>query len=181
MTRSVLGRALSLALAGGAVFLSACGGGGKPVDPSTPPPTTLPPPPRVLAQGGGPIPAEEGGGVQFNVDVVGRLDITVDWTFATNDIDLILFRGTCTEEQLIADACTVLVIADSASAKPERLTFPNAAVGIYTLVAINFGPEDESASYQIVLTPGAAGPPMASSTRTLRSLRGPVRGLVPLR
>src|SRR5262245_54668981 len=113
MTRSMLGRALALAVAGGAAFLSACGGGGStPTTPSTPPPTP-PPAPRVLLQGGGAIPAEEGGAVQFNVDVVGRLDITVDWTFATNDIDLLLFRGTCTEDQLIADTCNLVTIADS--------------------------------------------------------------------
>src|SRR5262245_44695589 len=162
------GRAISVALAGGAAFLSACGGGGNPPQTPTTLPPSPPPAPRVLAQGGGPIPAMEGGGVAFNVDVVGRLAITVDWTFATNDIDLILFRGTCPEDQLQAAVCNVLSIADSETAKPEHLTLPNAAVGLYTLVAINLGPEDESAAFQVVLTPGAAGPVESSSQATPR-------------
>lgn len=181
MPRTMVVRTLTLALACGGAFLTACGGGSNPpTTPSTPPPTP-PPAPRVLLQGGGPIAAMDGGLVQFNVDVVGRLDITVDWTFPTNDIALILFRGTCTEEQFLADACNVAGVADSATAKPERLTLSNAAVGLYTLVAINLGPDDESASVQVVLTPGAAGPVVANSIRTTpRSLRGRVRGLVPL-
>lgn len=145
-------------LAAGAAILPACGGNGG--GGSVTGPSSLPTPPpimqTVVAQG-------SASGLQlFNVYVAptftttrtGRLDVTVDWTFARNDVDAHLARGACEFIQFILGACEIVAFSESTTAKPERLTVPSAAAGVYTLLIPNFGPGRESISYQVVLTTG---------------------------
>jgi hypothetical protein len=143
--------------------------------PATPPP---PPPPFVVAQGTGALEAGFLAQVTpFRTPLPGRLDATVDWTFATNDVDAIIVSGECSLEQFDAGRCPVLAVAAGTTAKPERLTVPAAAPGTYTLFIGNEGPEDESLSFQVVLTPSAAtaaaaAPLDAAGAAKLLALRG---------
>jgi hypothetical protein len=110
----------------------------------------------------------------------------VDWTFAANDVDVLLARGDCSFDQLEALQCPIVVFSVSTTAKPEKIRTENAAAGAYTLFVENTGPGDESVSFQVVLTPSATGaaPPSASS-RGLQAMplgqKRPSRGFVELR
>lgn len=183
-------RVLTVALGGVLVVsLAACGGGGGggPTTPTaTPVPT--PTPPAVVSQGNGfPLQAGFTGRVPFTTTRTGNLEATVDWTFAANDLDVLMTRGDCSFEQAEAGQCTVLVFSLSTTAKPEKIRTDNAAPGAYTLFVENTGPGDESVSFQVVLTPTTAAgavPPSASSRGELAMPLGqkrPPRGRVELR
>jgi hypothetical protein len=92
----------------------------------------------------------------FTTQRVGRVDVEVDWTYATNDVDVILTRGVCTFAQFEAMQCEVLSVAASTSVKPERLSIAGAAAGSYTLFIVNLGPEDDSVAWQVVQSASAA-------------------------
>jgi hypothetical protein len=167
MKTKLFGNRRGLAIAGGlllAALLSACGGSSGPTSPpiTTPPPTTLPPP-AVVSQGSGTLEVDFLARVPFTTTQAGRLDATVDWTFATNDVDVLLTRGNCTFEQLDAGACDIAVFSVSETAKPEKVSLTGAAAGSYTLFIGNEGPTDEGVSYQVVLAPGASS---ASASRS---------------
>lgn len=179
---SVLGAAIALSL-------GACGGGGGGGGPTTPTstPVPTPTPPSVVSQGNG-FPLEAGfvGLVNFTTTRTGTLEATVDWTFAANDLDVLITRGNCDFDQLIAQQCTILTFSDSASAKPEKIRTDNAAAGTYTLFVENIGPGDESVSFQVVLTPTTASAlPPSASRRGVQAMplgqKQPVRGYVTLR
>ena len=168
-TRRVFSRIGGAALL---IALAACGGSSNnPLSPVDPPPPPPPPPPTIVRQGGGPLGADEGVQLSFTTAATGTLDVTVDWTLAANDVDVVLTRGTCSFEQLFALQCNVVMVADSATTKPERLRLPGATAGAYTLMIINIGPGDESASYQIVLSPSAS----SASAASARSLALPAK------
>ena len=109
----------------------------------------------------------------FTTTATGTIGVTVDWTFATNDIDVYLARGTttCSLEQFNSRQCTWLGSAESTTAKPERLSVPNLAAGPYTLYVVNWGNTQESMSYQITLTslPGATATPTRSTMGSIKS------------
>jgi hypothetical protein len=153
-----------------AMVLGACGGGGNTPDPVfTPTPTPPPPPPRVVAEGSGSLEADFLGRVNpFTTTLPGRIDATVDWTFATNDVDAVLVSGNCSFEQFEAASCPILASALSVTAKPERLSVQSAPAGTYTLFIGNAGPDDESVSFQVVLTPSAGA--AALTTPRLQAL-----------
>jgi hypothetical protein len=52
--------------------------------------------------------------------------------------------------------------ATGTTTKPERLRLLNQPAGTYTLIVANFGPGDESISYQVIFTPGTSA---ASASR----------------
>ncbi len=165
------GRRLCSYLACAAVVgsLAACGGS----TPSQPTPTPTPAPtPQVVVQGGDTLKASEVGLLPITTARTGAIEVTVDWTFATNDIDVALARGSCSFDQLVAQQCTIAAISASTTAKPEKIRADNAAAGTYTLFIENTGPGDESLSFQVVLTPSATGAatPSASSLRVTPSL-----------
>lgn len=78
--------------------------------------------------------------------------VTVDWTFADNTIHVWVARGQCTFDQFEADTCEYVTQSLASRPKPRVLSMPSAAPGVYTLIVANWGPRDESVSYQIVLT-----------------------------
>src|SRR5687767_1092474 len=43
--------------------------------------------------------------VPLTLGQAGTLEIIADWTFASNDIDIVLYSGTCTPAQVIAGTC----------------------------------------------------------------------------
>jgi hypothetical protein len=155
-----------LACAAVAASLAACGGSTPSQPNPTPTPVPTPPPPQVVAQGSGPLTAESIGQIPpFTTARAGALEATVDWTYATNDIDVYLVRGDCSGDQFLALQCTIAAFSESTTAKPEKIRADNAAAGTYSLFIANIGKSDERLSFQVVLTPSATGaaPPSASS------------------
>jgi hypothetical protein len=185
--RRILTLAAGLALA---LILGACGPGDTPgctANPAapecrpSPSPSPTARPPVILDGGSGALPAF----FIFLRDVAttetGTFDITVDWTFPTNDVDVALIRGRCSFEQLIADQCVFIDMTSSVTRKPEQIRVTNQPPGQYTVAIANFGPEDESVAYQVVFTPGAGaasasrGAAIARPDKVLR-LRGVAQG-----
>ena len=81
----------------------------------------------------------------------GTLEIVADWTFASNDIDIVLFRGSCTPQLITGAGCPVVAQTTAVTTKPERLTTAVTAGG-YTIGITNFGNSNESGSGQVFLT-----------------------------
>lgn len=141
------------ASAAGLVLLSACGGGNTPTPVPTPVPT--PPPPQVVAEDSGAIPAGFAAGGYFSITRPGTIDATVDWTFPTSLIVVLIARGQCTEELFAADQCD-FVAESFGGPKPRTVTVRGAAAGTYTIIVANLGDVDEAVAIQIVLTPSGA-------------------------
>jgi hypothetical protein len=112
---------------------------------------------QVVSQGAFSLEAGFVGLLPFSTGLSGSLEVVVDWTFATNDVDVALVRGNCSFEQFEAQQCPVLAFSLSTTAKPERIRADGAAAGAYTLFVENTGPDDESLSYQIILTSTGTG------------------------
>ena len=176
---------LSLAVVAAAVVLPSCGGGddgpnctSNPAGPGCPPPpTTLPATvTRIVSQGNDSLESKTLGFVVFNTTTTGTLGVEVNWTFATNDIDIALVRGNdpCDEEALINGTCNFIATEESPTMKPERLTVPNLPAGTYTLYIVNFGDTDESVAWQVTLTSTSAS--SASSATTANVRRGAAKG-----
>ena len=89
--------------------------------------------------------------VKITFDRAADVDITVDWTFPMNDLDLFFYRGECALAELPSAACPELATAETL-AKPETLSLSNLAAGSYTFTIINFGTTPESGVIVISLT-----------------------------
>jgi hypothetical protein len=146
-----------------AVLLGGCGGGSNPCDnPANPecPRSPSPPPAEVrtlLLEG------SQSGlldhwllEVPFNTDTTGSIEATVDWTFASDDVDVYLVRGSCTLEQFNSHTCPFVVRSESTTSKPEKITADGQASGVFHLYIANWGPAEESVSYQIHLVTGGS-------------------------
>jgi hypothetical protein len=176
-----------LAVAVTALLLPSCGGGGgsgggcssNPAGPgcqASPSPTPPPSVTRVVSQGSYQLESKAAVAVVFTTTAAGTVGITVDWTFATNDVDIFLARGSepCTVETLNARSCGIIATEESTSMKPEKLTVPGLAAGTYTLYVANFGDTDESVAYQVTLTSTSAS--SVSSATTAGVTRGAAKG-----
>lgn len=147
--------------------LGGCGGGSSPSTP-TPVPTPTPrPTPVTVTLVQNTFTGLEPNfllSVPFVVTAIGDVEAMADWTFATNNLDLILTRGThaCRNADGRIDfrICTVVASETGDTNKPERLRVGALGTGNYTLYIGNAGTSRESLSYQISLTytPSAAGP-----------------------
>jgi hypothetical protein len=145
----------------------ACGGSSS--SPSAPTPVVVAPTPQpcaqtIVFQGSGEMPS----GTLLNFPVspasAGRLDITADWTFATNPVGLYVIQGACSLEQFNARSCTFAARVEP-GAKPIKAS-ANVQTGNYTVLVANFGARDDSGALQIVLSTGscpAAAAPSAAS------------------
>jgi hypothetical protein len=89
---------------------------------------------------------------EFTTSATGTLEATCDWTFASNDIDIGVYRGSCSFNQFLALQCTVLAESTSATAKPERVSAANVPAGTYTLIVASLGNTAESGNCQVFLT-----------------------------
>jgi hypothetical protein len=143
--------------------------------PPPPPPSPTPEPPTVLDRGEGQLPELTGLFRTVATTRTGAFDVTVDWTFATNDVDIFIARGTCSFEQFVEEQCAVLAAATSSTAKPERLRLANQPAGTYSVVIVNFGPGDESIAYQVVFTPGNAAASLSDTTANVRTAKPTAR------
>jgi hypothetical protein len=90
--------------------------------------------------------------VPFHNPKAGRIDAIADWTLGSNDVDVYLVKAGCTVDLFNSRQCAVLAFSESATAKPEKITASNAAVGDYQFLIGNVGPETESISFQILIT-----------------------------
>jgi hypothetical protein len=130
-----------------------------------PPPTTVPPqrPPVVLDSGSGSLPLLNALFRPLATTETGSLEVTVDWTFAANDVDIFIARGNCSFNQFVTEQCAIAASATSTTTKPERARLANQPAGTYTVIVANFGPGDESIAYQVVFTPGTSSSSSADS------------------
>jgi hypothetical protein len=166
-----LRRVAGLLLAG---LLPACGGSDTPSSVPTPAPTPVPCSQSVLIQVNGAVPQRSLGRVAFSATSSGRLDITVDWTFAASQIGIYLVTASsCPIDSFNAGTCTLLTRSET-TVKPRKISV-NASPGNYELLVANFSAQDESVSGQVVLSSSTcpafavAGPPAA-----LAGARGPL-------
>lgn len=141
-------------------------------------PTPPPPPPvtRVVAQGSRSLETRFLTDVVFTTTASGTVGVEVNWTFASNNVDIYLTRGAdpCTIEAFNNGTCPFLASSESTSLKPERLTAPGLAAGTYTLYIGNRGPTDESVAYQVTLTSTSAS--SVSSATAAAVPRSSVKG-----
>jgi hypothetical protein len=145
-----------------ALLLPACGGSSTPTTPATPAPTPTPCTQTTLIQVDGAVPAFSLARVALSANASGRLDVTVDWTFATSPIGVyVVAAGTCTIAQFNADTCTYLARSET-TVKPRKFSVANVTAGNYELLAANFSDVDESISGQVVLS-SATCPAFAST------------------
>lgn len=87
----------------------------------------------------------------FTTSAAGNLDVIVDWTSTSNDVDIAILRGNCSIDQVRAAQCSTVIESTSLS-KPERLSSASFATGSYTLLILNYGPGRESGTYEVGLT-----------------------------
>lgn len=142
----------------------ACSGGAS--SPSSPTPVAVATPQpcaqTVLFQESGEIPASALGELPIVTTSAGRLDLTADWTFATNQIGLYVVQGACTLDQFNARACNFLLRLETGS-KPLKGSV-SVQAGRYTVLLANFGSRDDSGAVQIVLSTGACPAVAAASS-----------------
>jgi|PlaIllAssembly_1097288.scaffolds.fasta_scaffold273696_2 hypothetical protein len=149
---------------------AACGGGsGSPTTPVTTTPTTTLPPPSVVLQDSYAIQAGWLYWWYFTTSRTGTIDVSIDYTYPTNPIVIWIARGNCTGEVLVADQCDIAATSFAGS-KPRKVSVTAAAAGNYTLLVGNAGEQDDSISFQVVLTPTAS---TAGPAATIRVLPGP--------
>jgi hypothetical protein len=126
-----------------------CGGSSSPSSPTavaTPEPCTQ----TTLLQQSGIITSSTLFSLPVTVATAGRLDLTVDWTFATNPVGLYLVQGSCTLDQFNARTCTYLLRVET-SAKPKKASV-SVTPGTYSMLVANFGPQQDSGVAQAVLS-----------------------------
>jgi hypothetical protein len=86
----------------------------------------------------------------FSIPEAGTLHITVDWTSAADDIDLVLSNPACDAIALAAGVCKVFATEQS-NLKPAQLELPTTPTG-YRLFVFNRGPSNESGTIVVTVT-----------------------------
>ena len=183
-TRSLpLRRSVSahLALAIGTLILvAACGGdnnSNSPAAPTAVTPAPAPAPtPRLVQQGTMNLSAPKDDTVHFSLASItdnasGRWETTVDWTDPANELWMWVANGVCTAQQFARDdcpfeatcPCQFAIRSEVATPKPRVLTIPNAPGGTRTLIVVNLGPKEETATHRVMLTPGSTAPSLAAA------------------
>jgi hypothetical protein len=131
----------------------------NPTGPGCPPPTTTLPActQSVVESGSDSWDASTLGYNDFSVPEAGRLDITVDWTYASSRIGVFLVpANTCnTIDEFNARSCNFLVRSEPSTVKPRKISTPNFSAGNYRWLIGNFSDSNESISWQIVLSKGS--------------------------
>jgi hypothetical protein len=130
--------------------------------------TTLPPCTQtVLFQGSGAVPSGFLVSQNFSVGTAGRLDVVVDWTFASSRVGVyvVVPAGQCTLDQFNARSCNFLLRSEPGT-KPRKVSVPSIAPGNYALLIGNFATQDESVATQVILSsstcPSFASAPVGS-------------------
>jgi hypothetical protein len=160
-------------------WLSACGGGGGSPTSSNVVATPQPCTQSTVFQGQGSFGASTLDAETFTTTTTGRLDVTVDWTFATSDIGVyVVPANSCGLAAFNARTCNFLIRSES-GAKPRKVSLANLSPGTYDLLLGNFASQTESMSALVVVSsstcPAITG---ASFSETAQPLaRGHVKGL----
>ena len=90
-------------------------------------------------------------GLVFTAQRNGTVDATVNWNNSGNDIDIYATAGSCASfNAVLAGSCNVIALSESATAKPETLTFAASNGTVYTVWAFNLGPGSDTVT--ILLT-----------------------------
>lgn len=126
-----------------ALLLTSCG------SPAGPP--TVPCTQTTAFQGGIQVPPNTRHVQSFTTPATGALDVTVDWTSASNIMNVVLTQAPCTTEQLAASGCNVLFSAWSPP-KPLRVSTSLLPSGTYVLYVGNPNPAAESITAQVLLS-----------------------------
>jgi hypothetical protein len=145
-----------------AVLPLACGSGGSsgtPTAVSTPQPTPTPCTQSIVFQGQGSFPARILDEEFFATTATGRLDIILDWTFASSPIGVFVVpANSCSLSAFNARTCNFLVRSEPSTVKPRKISTPNFAPGNYGLLIANFASQDESIATQVILAQGGCAP-----------------------
>ena len=143
-------RLATAAAVGLGLGLAACGGGGGGSGPAAP--TVSQPVRSVIGQTNWTAEVGTAARVDATFAVAGNMDVTANWTFTANDVDIYVTSTACAAHQdLLANRCTLLAKADGVSTKPERLTLA-VQPGTLRIWLANFGPTNESGNVEIGLT-----------------------------
>jgi hypothetical protein len=84
---------------------------------------------------------------------VGRLDMTVDWTTATSDVDFIVTTPACASAQAAYNSQCSTIISDRSTNKPARGSFSSTTAQNYKVWIYNFGKVDEAGTLTVLFTP----------------------------
>jgi len=180
-----------LAMVIAAATLGACGGGPEVSEVCTPPKTGSPPncvcPTGMRPEGdtcvtdctttnvyqdSGGIPARTLVYDDFSVPDSGRLDVTLDWTVASNPMGFYLVpANTCTLEEFNARSCNFVVRSEPSTTKPKKISTPNFTAGNYRWIIGNYSADQESVSFQIVLQKGTGCAPLAGGRPSAAAAR----------
>jgi hypothetical protein len=97
------------------------------------------------------LPPLESFGVAFTAQRNGTVDANVDWGGTNNDIQVYAASGSCASiDALRAGGCNVIAFSESATAKPETITFAAVKGTTYTVFALNQGPGTDIVTIQLV-------------------------------
>ena len=107
-------------------------------------------------------------------NATGRWEANVDWTDPANQLWMWVANGVCTTQQFARDDCPLeatcpcqfAVRSETATPKPRVLTIPNAGGGTRTLIVVNLGPKEDTATYRVTLTPGGSASSVAAVSAT---------------
>jgi len=135
-----------------ALVLPSCGGGGKDGGPVTGPggqPTRT-----TITDQSWALDALDAAAVDIEItgSGSGTVDATVEWTFASDDVDIYVTAVTCTPEMFASERCAYKTKADGGTTKPERVSFGVSAGDKHRFWIVNFGPQRESGTFSATLT-----------------------------
>ncbi len=85
--------------------------------------------------------------VLLTVGQTGTVDLSTDWTYGDDSVGLFLGQGDC-----LGNLNCPALGQNTSNAKPKTLTVTNVPPGTYSLLIVNYGPRNESVSYQAFLT-----------------------------
>lgn len=138
--------------------LAGCGDNNPATTPTTTPTTTTPtttlPAGTVVLQGSAPILAAKLYLVDVTTSQDGKVDVTIDYTFADSQVLMWLTNRQCNYNLFEADGCDYLVKSLGGS-KPRTMSASSVKAGTYSLFIANDGPHDEQVSYTVSLTTSA--------------------------
>lgn len=107
--------------------------------------------PDPLSQGAGPLARDGVATVIVNVRSAGSLSAVVDWTFASNTVEIYVARGACTATAFLDGRCDVVAASTNPAVKPKRIVVTADSAAVYVLLVRNLGPGDESFAFDIAL------------------------------
>jgi hypothetical protein len=88
----------------------------------------------------------------FTAQRNGTVDVDVNWGNAGNDIDIYATTGSCPDlDTLFNGGCQVFASSESATAKPERISFGVSNGSAYKVFAFNLGPSSDNVTITVTI------------------------------